>query len=192
MGALLVTIRDLDRQTFLLINRLPHPFLLNIFFLIFDCLTYAGIAWGSFCLLLIILGNKKYKSVGVLGLSVVIFTTIVEGLLIKTILLKRLRPFEALRNVVTWGIKPTSYSFPSGQVANVFAVVTLFSLVFKNFKLTVSGLLFGFIIGLGRVYLGVHYPTDIIGGALIGAFCGYTLYLVTDKIGFLQRFTKSR
>jgi undecaprenyl-diphosphatase len=92
----------------------------------------------------------------------------------------RLRPCMALKDAITpLGCNGT-YSFPSNHAVNNFAAATFFYFLFPKYKwplfITAS------LIAISRVYLGLHYPSDILGGALIGSFLGYVFYLGTNKI----------
>jgi undecaprenyl-diphosphatase len=76
------------------------------------------------------------------------------------------------------------YGFVSSHAANSFNVALL-SLMFINKRwYTICIIIWASIIGYSRIYLGVHYPGDVISGSLLGAFIGwsiYKLYDVTDK-----------
>ena len=75
--------------------------------------------------------------------------------------------------------KPTDYSFPSGHTAASFAAVT--ALFFAKEKYRYPALVLAVLIAFSRLYLYVHYPTDILGGILVGILCGVIAYLITRK-----------
>lgn len=71
-----------------------------------------------------------------------------------------------------------SPSFPSGHTADAFAFAVAVSLVYRKWYIIITGLLWACLVGYSRMYLGVHFPSDILGGAFVGAACsyGYVLY----------------
>jgi undecaprenyl-diphosphatase len=88
------------------------------------------------------------------------------------------RPFEV------WGAVPLvsealGNSFPSGHAAFYFALAT--TLYFANKKWGLWFLLFAFLMGVARVAAGVHWPLDIVGGALIGIFSATLIHLLLKK-----------
>jgi undecaprenyl-diphosphatase len=92
----------------------------------------------------------------------------------------RLRPFEALDDVTLLFYRPTDPSFPSNAVAAAFGIAGVVWGVHRGLGtalLIASGLY-----GLARVYAGVHYPLDIIGGALIGIAASYLSFKLRDLI----------
>jgi undecaprenyl-diphosphatase len=74
------------------------------------------------------------------------------------------------------------YGFVSSHAANFFALATFFSLLFKQKRLTLLFLLIAFLTAYSRVYLGVHYPGDVLGGGIIGAALGIGVYVVFRRI----------
>ncbi|MDP3661577.1 MAG: phosphatase PAP2 family protein [bacterium] len=72
-----------------------------------------------------------------------------------------------------------SWSFPSGHAAFFFALAT--SLYFYNKKWGVLFFLAAIIISVSRIVAGVHYPSDILGGALVGIAVAYAVYRITKK-----------
>jgi undecaprenyl-diphosphatase len=92
-------------------------------------------------------------------------------------LVKRDRPCEVLANVNRRIIPADQFSFPSGHTAAAFAIATLVSLHFPMLCMPV--LIWASLVGLSRIYLGVHYPTDIVAGVVIGLTSGYAGFMLT-------------
>ena len=84
---------------------------------------------------------------------------------------QRERPFlaipDALKPLI---IEPGSYSFPSGDTALAFGAAVAFGQCFPRFR--PFALLLAFAVGLSRVFVGVHYPLDALGGAIVGVVWG--------------------
>lgn len=105
----------------------------------------------------------------------------------------RLRPsheptLEGLLHIVN-GYKGGLYGFASGHAANTFGTATFFYLLFRN-KYWWVGLLFlwALLVTYTRLYLGVHYPSDILVGGIVGILSGTTGYLVTTSL--LRKYGK--
>jgi undecaprenyl-diphosphatase len=86
----------------------------------------------------------------------------------------RLRPCHVLPDMEMAFRCSNSFSFPSNHASNTFAAATLISLCFRNTTLLAFAL--ALLVSYSRVYLKVHYPFDIIGGALYGSLVGYLCY----------------
>lgn len=82
------------------------------------------------------------------------------------------------------GYAPGSYSFPSCHAANTFALATFLSLEFCNRRMTIFIYLWAAIVSISRLYLGVHYPSDLLGGALIGSAIAIIIYFICSRIKF--------
>ncbi|RPI72795.1 MAG: phosphatase PAP2 family protein [Ignavibacteriales bacterium] len=93
---------------------------------------------------------------------------------------ERLRPCKTLDDIITPSGCGGTYSFPSNHAFNNFAAATFFFLLYRNLKwiLFISAGL----IALSRVYLGLHYPSDVFTGAMLGILFGYLFALLVTRI----------
>lgn len=80
------------------------------------------------------------------------------------------------------GYRGGRYGFPSCHAANTFALVGLTSLLFRRWKYTLFIILWAATVCYSRIYLGVHYPGDILVGLTIGTICGMSCYLATAPL----------
>lgn len=83
----------------------------------------------------------------------------------------RPRPFAVLPDVDFLVPPPDEFSFPSGHTAAAFVMVTVAGTMMPVVLLVLLPL--GLLIGTSRVYLGVHYPSDVLAGAVLGAGSGW-------------------
>lgn len=128
----------------------------------------AGALWIVLTILLICM--KKTRETGYLAAGALVTEAVLCNVCLK-ILIARQRPFDANPVVELLIAKPGDYSFPSGHTAAAFAVVTALFLA-GNKKL---GWIFGIVaagIAYSRLYLYVHYPTDVLGGLIVGILSG--------------------
>ena len=100
-------------------------------------------------------------------------TTYLLNLLIKQ-LVRRPRPF--LTDVhLTAVYRPGEYSFPSGHSSSSFSAVTALSRAYPKWYVIAPSLLWASAVGYSRLYLGVHYPTDVAAGAVLGAGTAFAM-----------------
>ncbi|RLA86535.1 MAG: hypothetical protein DRG40_02735 [Deltaproteobacteria bacterium] len=133
--------------------------------------------WKPFIVLLVIfllLKEGKRGLVIVLGVSLTLLVSEAMSTLVVKRLVGRVRPCHLYAWVKVMGYCPSSPSFPSSHATNVFATVTFFVLLYRRwcyplFVLAAS-------VGLSRIYLGVHYPLDVMAGALLGMGCALAVF----------------
>lgn len=129
---------------------------------------------GNFSILWIILAclficTKKYKRIGIM-IFISIFLCGLFGNIILKPLFKRVRPFELLHFTQLLISAPKDFSFPSGHTMTSFASATV--IISQNKKCGIHALILAFLISFSRLYLFVHFPSDVIIGAIIGCILG--------------------
>jgi undecaprenyl-diphosphatase len=94
--------------------------------------------------------------------------------------LGRIRPCHVLDNVRMLTDCNTSYSFPSSHAVNIFAAAFFLSQPLKRFSPVFYGI--AAVAGYSRVYIGIHYPFDVIGGAVIGLLIAWPMRWLKDRV----------
>ncbi len=138
----------------------------------------AGIIWIILTLVLLLI--PKTRKTGVIMTVALLVDLVLCNLLLKN-LVARTRPFDVNTAVQLLVAKPQDYSFPSGHTAASFASVTALYLAGEK-KMWKAALVLAVLIALSRLYLYVHYPTDIIGGVIFGSLSGYLGYKIVEWI----------
>jgi undecaprenyl-diphosphatase len=122
----------------------------------------------------------------VLGLILLIIVTDQTGYRILKEFFERVRPCNALTDAITPVGCAGGFSFPSNHALNNFAAAVFLLRLFPAYKWIF--LIVATLISISRIYLGVHYPSDVIGGALIGVAFGYLFSIGALKLE--EYFTK--
>lgn len=137
----------------------------------------AGILWIAMGIVLLFF--KKTRPIGFTVLISLLFDYLFINVILKG-LVARPRPFvvnEAIEKLITMSESSYYRSFPSGHSGGAFAAMfALYKWVPK--KIGIPALILASLVALSRLYVGVHYPTDIIGGCIIGFICSVLAYCV--------------
>jgi undecaprenyl-diphosphatase len=155
-------IRDLDRALFRAVFRLKWSPLTAVM-RAFTIVGTAGALWGFLAAGAFLLTGLRPSHLLVPWVAVALSWTLAEG---TKYLFDRARPFIDDTEVAPLIKTPSSSSFPSGHSATAAAGALSLSVVYPSFSPAL--VLLGFLVALSRVYLGVHYPFDVLAGVLIG------------------------
>ena len=143
----------------------------------------AGIIWILLCVVLLILPRTR-KSGAILMAALLVDLVVCNGILKP--LVHRIRPFDVKTGIELLVKRPTDYSFPSGHTAASFASVMALYLAGEK-RLWIPALVLAVLIAFSRLYLYVHYPTDVLGGVVIGVMAGALGYWLVKKVEELKK-----
>ena len=162
MKNLTLKIRDLDRAMFRAIFRTKWAPLTPLM-RAFTVAGKAGALWGVLAFLAFLITGFEAYNLLVPWAAVAISWIVAEG---AKYLFDRARPFISDTEIAPLVKTPSSSSFPSGHSATAAAGTLTLSVVYPAFAPAL--LLSGVLVALSRIYLGVHYPFDVLAGLFIG------------------------
>ncbi len=171
-------LQQIDRQLFDLINRdLTHRYLDLFFSYITDIQKTLPFILLLALVIIVLLLKKRWRAFYVLlfcaiGCSLI---NIVNGNLVKQ-LFQRDRPLDVILRTTHHG----SYSFPSGHSTNVFFIAMFIGMFYPRLRFLLIPV--ACLMAYSRVYCGVHYPGDVLAGALFGTITGYLFFKGIDQL----------
>ncbi len=176
---------DLDILYFF--NHTLSSKVLDSFFLLITDVKNWYLAYAVLLGICFFKGGIKGKLAVAGVILVIVFCDQINHRIIKE-LFERLRPCNALGDIITPAGCGGTFSFPSNHAVNNFAAATFFFILYKNLKwiLFTSALL----VSLSRIYLGLHYPSDVLAGAVLGLLAGYIFAQAVLKINEYIIFKK--
>jgi undecaprenyl-diphosphatase len=188
---------NIDISLFYLINRGGQNVFFDLIMPIISNIKYFLIPIGLFWFFLVLKKDIKTRTVAVMILLLIGVSNLVNSNLIKPVF-KRPRPYKTMSNVhyykknwhITSKIEKTKRvkqnSFPSSHAVNIFAAALFLSYYFR--KLWPFFYFIAFLVGYSRIYMGVHYPFDVIAGAVEGTLFGIMFVWISNQtIIFLEK-----
>ena len=110
--------------------------------------------------------RNGYKSVVTIGLAMAVSTSV-------KYFVQRERPYVTYPLNITRRDKSGTYSFPSGHTTAAFATATSLSLTYKKWYIVLPAYVYAGFVGYARMRLGMHYPSDVLGGIVTGMGSGF-------------------
>lgn len=167
MGAFLEAVTTWDASVITAIYENAHSAFLTMFFRIVTLLGEGGIFWIAVAVILLFF--KKTRRSGIcIGASLLIGVIVGNGI-IKNVV-ARPRPYDAIAGIESVVSHLSDYSFPSGHSLCCFEAAT--ALAMNRTKWAIPAYVGAVLVAVSRLFLFVHYPTDVICGALLGVLFG--------------------
>lgn len=167
MGAFLEAVTTWDASAITAIYENVHSAFLTMFFRIVTLLGEGGIFWIAVAVILLFF--KKTRRSGIcIGASLLIGVIVGNGI-IKNVV-ARPRPYDAIAGIESVVSHLSDYSFPSGHSLCCFEAAT--ALAMNRTKWAIPAYVGAVLVAVSRLFLFVHYPTDVICGALLGVLFG--------------------
>lgn len=166
----------MDFQILYLINNI-HNNILDKIMITLTNLGDTGIIWIIIAIILLFI--KKTRKCGILMLISMILGLIIGNGILKN-LIQRQRPCWIDTNILLLIPNPTDFSFPSGHTLASFEASIMILLHSK--KWGIPAIILSILIAFSRMYLFVHFPTDILGGAVLGTIISILVYYISEKI----------
>lgn len=183
-------LQNLDTEVFSAINGIHAPF-----FDSFMWLATAKFAWIPIILALIyVIFKHNWRQALLITVGIAVTITLCDQISSSIIKqsVERLRPShcEALASTIhiVNGYHGGLYGFVSSHAANSFGVAMLLTLIMKRWHFSPTIFLWAAVLSYSRIYLGVHYPGDILCGAILGMILGWLVFLLYRRISCMKWF----
>ena len=180
MNTFLQSVQNLDGEILLQIQQHLRTDMLTPLMKFVTFLGNGG--WFWILCAVVLLAIPKTRKTGYAAVLSLIFGVIVTNLLLKNIV-ARPRPFAEIEALIPLIAKPTDFSFPSGHTTASFAVALVMLRMLPK-KIGIPAVVLAALVAFSRLYLGVHYPTDVLVGFVV-ALVGSTVavWIVRMKLG---------
>ena len=155
---------------------------------------YTNLGNGGLCFIavaLLLLAFRQTRKAGATALTALAFGAVVTNLTIKP-LISRARPWVVLKTLETLATSGDPNSFPSGHTCSAFAFGVAVAAVLPWKWAKAAALIAAALMGFSRLYVGVHFPSDVLAGAVIGTLCGLLGAWITGKVQDRYRLRKER
>ncbi|MDD2980226.1 MAG: phosphatase PAP2 family protein [Hespellia sp.] len=171
-------ILQLDGNILLFIQENIRAEWMNGFWRAVTSLGNAGWLWITISVLLLF--SEKTRPIGIAGILSLLIGAFITNIALKNVV-ARTRPYEVIEGLNILIAKPSDFSFPSGHSCASFAAASAYYRTAPR-KFGIPALILATMIAFSRLYVGVHYPTDVIAGILIGLFSAWAAATILKNI----------
>ena len=175
-------IHNMDAQILLFIQQYLRNDMFNWFWKGITFLGDGGWFWIVLGLGLLI--PRKTRKAGIAALLALVLGALITNLGLKK-LVARIRPYDSVEGLVPLVARLKDYSFPSGHTCASFACATVYYKLHPG-KWGKAALILAVLIALSRLYVGVHYPTDVLAGGIVGWISAVA------ALGIVRRYEKKQ
>ncbi len=141
--------------------------------------SLGDMGWFWILLSVLLLISKKTRKIGITSLLSLIIGTLITNVVLKNAI-ARVRPYEVIEGLELLVRKQADFSFPSGHSCASFAVaMVIFKMAPKMWG--IMAVILATLIAFSRLYVGVHYPTDVIAGIIVGVFSAWAAIKLIKK-----------
>lgn len=176
---MLETLLNIDGGILLFIQENMRNPILNSIMVFITSLGDDGIIWIAATIALLI--SKKTRKTGVMSAVALLGSLLINNNIIKNIV-QRPRPYMTFTDLQIIIPTPSEFSFPSGHTSSSFAAAAVFYRYLPK-KLGLPSVILAGVIGFSRLYVGVHYPTDVIAGVIMGILLSYLAEFLVNFVG---------
>ena len=173
-------LREMDVAVFYLINRsFRNGFFDSLMPFITDKWNFA-VPLGLLLLCVLLFRPKRDRILAVSAIALILLAD-ATAYFLKDVF-HRIRPCHVLQQVylLRGAVCMNSYSFPSNHATNMFAIAAFFSYNYR--KLVVPSYVAAALVGYSRIYLGAHYPADVMAGLLFGGLLGFPAAIMAERL----------
>lgn len=138
----------------------------------------AGAIWIVLCIVMLFF--PKTRRAGLAGAFALVFSLLFTNILLKQ-WVQRTRPWLVLEGLIPLVVERDPNSFPSGHTSAAFAAASAWLRTLPDRWMRAVALVLAVLMALSRLYVGVHFPTDVICGAMVGCLCGFLGWKLEEK-----------
>lgn len=173
---------NLDQNFLLFLQNYVREDFLTFAMRVITMLGNAGMIWILITVILLLM--PKYRKLGLTCGVALLLSLLINNLFLKNVI-ARTRPFDAIEGLIPLIPHPIDFSFPSGHTASSFAAgFLLFRRLPKKYGILMLGL--AILISFSRLYVGVHYPSDVLAGIVSGICISYLaewiVRVITERV----------
>jgi undecaprenyl-diphosphatase len=178
----------IDTRTFLIINHWQNK-ILNFLSVSISWITEGGFLWFLICFFIILFDKRQKRRKTFLLILALLLADWIVNVFFKLLVFCRERPYMVFPETKVMGKIWSNCSFPSGHLASscaaLFVLGYIYNLLRKKWFLIFSSI-FIFLLGFSRIYVGMHYLSDVLGGILIGIISGFSVTYFDKQVKWLK------